>query len=187
MKTSEIDLPIPWNYTIDINSGYTLNLNQKVKFLGGSKLIINEDAIVNINNSFILYDSANGEGKSNKTLYKDIAYVGTIYPYDKGDAKLINEGTLNINSGAKFGGKISAISEIGNINVNNGATLNYETHEGKGNFELSFSLDNLGVDYKFEEYTNSPISKYACVDLYDSFNLTNIEVGTYNQYGFKKV
>ncbi len=186
METSKVDFPVPWNFTINVNPGYTLNFNQKVKLLGGSKLNIKDGASVNINNAFILYDSSNND----KKLYKDTANLNTIYPYDKGDARLINEGTLNINSGAKFGGKISAISEIGNIKVNSGATLNYETQEGSG----SWAIDGININFSFTPYTNSPITKYACVDLYDSFNLTNIEVGTYkainsnnNQYGFKKV
>lgn len=187
MKTSEIDFPIPWNYSIAVNSGYSLNFNQRVKFLGGSKLIIKEGATVNMNSPFILYDSSNND----KKLYEDEASPsGTIYPYDKGDALLINEGTLNINNGAKFGGKISAISPSGTINVLDGSILDYQTQEGKG----EWAIDGTNIKFSFIPYKNSPIHKYACVDLYNIFNLTNVEVGTYiaikgnnNQYGYKKV
>lgn len=188
MQTKEIDYPIPWNFSISVNSGYSLDFNQRVKFLGGSKLIIKEGATVNINSAFILYDSSNND----KKLYEDVkSPTETIYPYDKGDALLINEGTLNINSGAQFGGKISAISSLGTLNINNGSKLEYTTKEGKGDWAIS----GLSIKFSFIEYSpNSPIHKYACVDLYDTFDLTNVEVGTYtaikgnnNQYGYKKV
>ncbi len=192
MQTKEVDYPIPWNFSITVNSGYNLNFNQRIKFLGGSELIIKEESTVNINSPFILYDSSNND----KKLYEDErSPAGTIYPYDKGDALLINEGTLNINNGAKFGGNISAISSLGTLNINNGSILEYETQEGSATFNIVFSsLKNMGVNYEFQPYKNSPIHKYACVDLYNTFNLTNVEVGTYiaikgnnNQYGYKKV
>ena len=146
MQTKEIDYPIPWNFSISVNSGYSLDFNQRVKFLGGSKLIIKEGATVNINSAFILYDSSNND----KKLYEDVkSPTETIYPYDKGDALLINEGTLNINSGAQFGGKISAISSLGTLNINNGSKLEYTTKEGKGDWAIS----GWSIKFSFIEYS----------------------------------
>lgn len=158
IETSVIDYPIPWNFCIKVNSG-NFTISNKMKFLGGSKLITNRNSTLSLskNAAVIFYDSSSGS-----SLYEDEPSPNkTIYPIDKGDATMVNNGAINIKSGSFFGGKIQS-SEIGSsIAVESGASLKYSTKEGKG----TVSIGTTGVKMSFVDYKNSPINKNACVDL----------------------
>ena len=157
INTDTVDFPIPWNFSISVDQG-SLNINDRVKFLGGSKLYIAEGANLNVNSKIIFYDD------SITDLYSDTAYGGTIYPVEKGPASLVIDGVLNISDKAFFGGKISSNSVDSIINVSQSATLSADSHEGSGNY----SIDGMNINFSFKDYPGSPIQKSANVDLLDS-------------------
>lgn len=157
INTDTVDFPIPWNFSISVDHG-SLNINDRVKFLGGSKLCIAKGANLNVNSKVIFYDD------SITDLYSDTAYGGTIYPVEKGPASLVIDGVLNINDKAFFGGKISSKSVDSIINVSQSATLSADSHEGSG----SYSIDGININFDFNDYPGSPIQKSANVDLLDS-------------------
>lgn len=157
INTDTVDFPIPWNFSISVDQG-SLNINDRVKFLGGSKLYIAEGANLNVNSKIIFYDD------SITNLYSDTAYGGTIYPFEKGPASLVIDGVLNISDKAFFGGKISSKSIDSIIKVSQSATLSADSHEGSGNY----SIDGININFDFNDYPGSPIQKSANVDLLDS-------------------
>lgn len=157
INTDTVDFPIPRNFSISVDQG-SLNINDRVKFLGGSRLYIAKGANLNVNSKIIFYDD------SITNLYSDSAYGGTIYPVEKGPASLVIDGVLNINDNASFGGKISSNSADSIIKVSQSATLSTDSHEGSG----SYSIDGININFDFKDYPGSPIQKSANVDLLDS-------------------
>lgn len=157
INTDTVDFPIPWNFSISVDQG-SLNINNRVKFLGGSKLYIAEGANLNVNSKIIFYDD------SITVLYSDTAYGGTIYPFEKGPASLVIDGVLNINDKASFGGKISSNRADSIINVSPSATLSTDSHEGSGDY----TIVGATIHFSFNDYLGSPIQKSANVDLLDS-------------------
>ena len=161
INTNTVDFPIPWNFSISVDQG-SLNINDRVKFLGGSNLYIAEGAVLNVNSIIIFYDD------SITGLYSDTAYGGTIYPVGKGPASLVVDGSLNINDGAAFGGKITSNNKNSIINISQNASLSTESREGSG----SYSIDGININFDFNDYPGSPIQKSANVDLLDSSTST---------------
>ena len=157
INTDTIDFPIPWNFSISVDQG-SLNINDRVKFLGGSSLYIAEGANLNVNSKIIFYDD------SITDLYSDTAYGGTIYPLEKGPASLVIDGSLNINDGAAFGAKISSNSANSIINVSQSATLSTDSHEGSGDYSISGTT----INFSFSDYPGKKKKKSANVDLLDS-------------------
>lgn len=91
IDSSEFAIPFSNFFNININRG-TFNVDEMVKFMPGSSITINKDATVNLNNDVAIYQTNTFNGRK-------------IYRYDvKNEAKLINEGILNINQG--FAGHI---------------------------------------------------------------------------------
>jgi predicted RecA/RadA family phage recombinase len=96
MDSSQVFCPLSYKFKIVAHSG-TVNIANKVKFLPGSSLTIEEGATVNINANTIFYED-----------YKFKTFVAATYPTNQGAASLINNGTLVINS--SFGGFIDVTS-----------------------------------------------------------------------------
>lgn len=168
ISTNTVVFPIPWNFKINVESG-TFNINNPVKFLGGSELTISEGASL-VNNSRInVYDASSGSA-----LYSDTAYASTIYPVDKGEAKIINNGNITLKSGSSFGGRISSNIANAGINVESGANLSYSTYEGEG----EYSISGTTINFTYSNYANSPINKNANV-LNTSGNEEQLSAGNY--------
>lgn len=98
LKTSNFYVPFSYKFDISINSGTVLNIINKVKFLSGSNLRIEEGATVNMDASTTFYQRYDGHNT-----------LADVYPNSLGSAKLINNGILNLNS--SFGGKIDTSTE----------------------------------------------------------------------------
>lgn len=177
IETSSVDFPIPWNINLLIRSG-TFTVSNKIKILGGSLVHIAKSAKLSNASKVILYDSS-----SSSSLYEDTLYANTIYPYEKGDAKLVNDGTIVLKSGSSFGGKISSSLKDSSIVVENGTTLEYTAHEGSG----GMSISGTSVNFSFSEYKYSPIHKYACVDLLSSDGSSAVETQLVANSTYKSV
>lgn len=89
VETSKYYFPIYEIFQFEING--RLNVNNKLKFLPGSKIKINPDTIVNLNADMIIYHL-----EDNDSLDK--------YPTTEKESLLFNNGTININQG--FNGTI---------------------------------------------------------------------------------
>lgn len=173
ISTNSVVFPIPWNWKINVESG-TFNVNNPVKFLGGSELTISEGASLVNNSQINVYDASSGSA-----LYSDTACASTIYPVDKGEAKIINNGTITLKNGSSFGGRISSKVANASINVESGANLSFSTNEGNGTYEISTILGFIPkIEFTFSNYANSPISKKANV-LNTSGNEVQLSAGNY--------
>lgn len=93
--------PLPYTFDIILEDG-TYNLNSSYKLLTGSKFIVKEDAVCNLNNDFIIYSE-----------FKDTGYAGSCYP-DLAPALFEVEGKLNINHA--LAGEVT-LSKTGEIKV----------------------------------------------------------------------
>ena len=103
INSADMYCPLDFKYHIEVQSG-TLNIANKMKFLSGSSLTIDEGATVNINASTTFYQG----------YVPEITYAAkNLYPANVGAAKLINNGTLNLNS--SFGGFIDLTQTTGKI------------------------------------------------------------------------
>ena len=102
LETYKFYLPFSYKFDIIAKQGSNLNIINKVKFLSGSKLTIEEGANASITKSVVFYQSYDGH-----------TTLANVYPNSLGSAKLINNGTLTID--ASFGGKID--SEVANATI----------------------------------------------------------------------
>lgn len=112
VNTADFYLPFSYKFNIDVKSGSNLNIENKVKFLSGSYLHINEGATVNTNASIVFYQVYNGRNT-----------LSDKYPNSLGPSVLINDGEMNINS--SFGGKIG--TTLINAKINTGSSFSATT------------------------------------------------------------
>ena len=104
LRTSDFYVPFSYKFDISVKSGTTLNIINKVKFLSGSNLRIDDGATANMDASTTFYQRYDGHNT-----------LANVYPNSLGAAKIINNGTLNLNS--SFGGKIDTSTENSVINT----------------------------------------------------------------------
>ena len=121
ISTEHIFFGISYNVNIIIKSNSTFDMYFKYKMLPGSEIIIEENATLNIkeNAKLIVYKD-----------YIDKRGGVTAYPNDKGEPKLIVNGTLNVY------GYFAGIAQSENINailnLSSAQSLEIVTLEGKG-------------------------------------------------------
>ncbi|MDY2902925.1 MAG: Hint domain-containing protein, partial [Bacilli bacterium] len=117
INTANFDCPICYKFRITIESG-NLNVNNKMKFLGGAEVIINQGSSASINASTSFYQN----------YIPPIKYSsGVVYPSVFHTAKLINNGTLNINS--NFGGLVDTSLANAKLITGSGFSGSYSTTE----------------------------------------------------------
>lgn len=101
IATSDYFLPIPYKYDIEVQKGASINIAENVKFLSGSSLLIDEGARATFSKGVAFYQR-----------YVDEVTTGTrgtnVYPQTLGPAKLLNDGSLTINS--SFSGYVSRVN-----------------------------------------------------------------------------
>lgn len=161
IETSSVDFPLPWNFHVSVMDKGSLEINNSLKLMPGARLMVSSGASLKINGKVVIYDKSLGSA-----LFVDPGRIESqklstdyIYPNNKGEAKLINNGTRTIVSGASFGGKVSSEKEKATIFVNDGANLTgVSCHEGIG----TFSIDGLDIIFQFYEYPDCPVTKSAC-------------------------
>lgn len=117
IDTSEMFCPLGYKFQIFIDSE-TLNVANKMKFLGGSSVTINPGATMSTNADVSFYQD----------YIPAISYGGgNIYPSTLSSAKLINNGTLEIKS--PFGGLIETTQSTGALKTDTGFTNPVSTLE----------------------------------------------------------
>ncbi len=153
VKTSEVYFPLPWNRTLNVESGGSLELSQARKLMPGANIVVANGGKLNVTNKCIVYDDSLD---SKQFVYPTDR---TISPYpDKGAAKRINNGTRTIKSTGSFGGRVSTETTSAKLIIETGAvTDNLQSHEGDGNFDIN----GTDVTFNFTDFNNSPVTKSA--------------------------
>lgn len=158
MSTKGLEFAVPGNFAFKIESGSTVNVNNRFKFLPGSEFVIDEGATVNIMKDGNMYFFGNGveysngiyAGSANNPPYGNkattLAARNKVVSYLLTDnTKFTVNGTLNVNSGAKFGGVITSDQQ--------GAVINLQgTLDGtiKGNLSIT-KVNTLNIEYKLDD------------------------------------
>lgn len=158
MSTKGLEFAVPGNFAFKIESGSTVNINNKFKLLPGSEFIIDEGATVNVMSGGNMYFFGNGVEYSNGVYNGSINNppygntVTTLASRNKVVSYLLTDntkfsvnGTLNVNSGAALGGLISSDRQGAVINLQ--GTLNGTI---KGNLNIT-KVSTLSVDYTLDD------------------------------------
>lgn len=143
--TATIKFPICWKYRINYESG-TFNVNNHIKLLTGTSLIIKNNAsiVLNSKSTFISYSKFN-----------DDSSISPRYP-SKDAAILQINGTLDSNNGS-IAGFITTNNSIGNLKLSNINSLSISSDEGTGGWGIS----GLSITYSFKQITDGPINESA--------------------------
>ena len=133
-NTSDFFCPLCFKYDIIINSGTTTLLN-KTKFYSGATLTVNPGATLNINADMMMYRE-----------YREVVSTGgdSQYPLSTGNAKLINNGTVNLNS--SFAGIIETSVVGAKIITSNNFVSTLKTKE-------VITGEDLGMTRTYHEIT----------------------------------
>ena len=150
VDSSKYVLPITNNMEIIARTGTTVNINQDLCFLPGTKFVIEEGATVNISSGkkIFLYDKDNWIGKNYtfpaNTNLKSVIYSPTPHK-TRTDNDLINT-ILDIN---------------GTINVEDGAGI-YTTYSNH-NYANVFSSNGTGsIAFKGNKLSNAAVYQFNC-------------------------
>ena len=125
--------PIAGTCDIVVNSG-SFTQNYQYKLMPGATLTVKKGATLNSNNTIVTF----------KDGFVDV--VGPVaYPQGRGDAKVIVEGTLNINSA--FGGSVYGVNGGKVVVGANASITSVKSIEGTGNMVR----DGLKLNFTFTE------------------------------------
>lgn len=164
VTTEDVLFPVSDLFDISLSGG-VYNINTGFKLLPGSSLTVNFGATLNVGSDFIVYSD-----------FDDKAVISPKYPtkeqLGKAGADLIINGTLNINSGATFGGIVKTQGAQAKMNVNT-TNLTITSKEGTGSRSgLSFVFnESNSITEKLKAY----IYKNGTIDNYT----TTLAQGTY--------
>lgn len=149
MTSEKVFFPICGKTDIVIKSG-TFTQKHKYKLMPGSTLTIENGATLNQNGSIVVYTGD----------FKDV--TDTHYPSGLGDARVIVDGTLNINGA--FGGKVLSTT-AGKVVVGANATItDVYSPEGKGGVSTlttSYTPLDKTMTTKSLEFVNADNSTVA--------------------------
>ena len=155
VDTANVFFGISWKFDYELYSG-TYTINNKYKFMTGSSLFVNSDAILNVDGSLIFYQE-----------FKDVYYGSYVYP-TKNPAKFIMNGILNING--SFGGVVETTVDNAIINASSTATLNVTSKEGHATSITKFNVAAViteyfsGYPYGSDSITRFGSGKYTSLD-----------------------
>lgn len=166
LNTAEYHLPFPYKFNFTIEEGSSVTINNKAKFLQGCTVHVKKGGNLYIQSEVIFFEKY--ETSSLTTLG-----VSQTYPVNLSSAKLINDGYLNISSGASLGAYIesknqNAVLDIGTTDYSVSLNLNGENYtESKEIYvngilsgqSTSSNLSNKVYvsqsDYKWKEYSGT--------------------------------
>lgn len=165
ITTDSIDFPLPWNIKISVLSGGVFDLYNKLKVMPGGAIFIQNGAKANIYGKVIVYDN-----NRNTVLFSS---PSKYYPSEKGNGRIINNGSLTIKAGASFGGKLTTESGDSSLIIEACANLsNIQSHEGSGQY--SISKKKRKIEFQFIDYPNSPVTKTASGVCYRNYYRTDL-------------
>ena len=165
INSAEYFLPFSNFFNLTIKSGSNVNVNEKVKMMPGSSLLIEPNAILNINNQFIVENPEDPEAFTTNLIF---GYRSNPTP-----ASFINNGIVNIN--AQFGGYIQA-GENGNnetkivVGNSNSSVSSFETsgYTKADAGDFGNSLDELLAAGAVEKPTLFEVKESCSADLVSS-------------------
>lgn len=152
-------LPFSYKFNVFINKNAEFIVGKQVKFLPGSLLQNNPGGLISLTSDFIFYDQA----ETGKILN---------YPSGRGDARLINNGTLTVASSGKIGALIETTATNNEATCDftscTSASLSVSCVEGQYSDEVTkvsegyFKNDNNEKElYQFVAGRQSPIVSVA--------------------------
>ncbi len=163
LDTRKFHLPFSSKVSIYVLDGFTFNISKKVKFLMGSKLVIKEGGVVNVNESTAFYNSQIApEYNPGLGIYYDST--------GKNDAELICNGLLKINSDSNNLGCIGAYITHNSLNNN-----------GKLDFKSISSPTNLSAIVQ-EGTSNTIVTVTSSGLFYDNTNYFNAQFTSGTEY-----
>lgn len=147
VNSADYKLPIPSNMSIVIGSGTSVNINQDLLFLPGSKLIVEEGATLNIseNKKIYLYDKNSWINKKYSANRKDLVtiYYSPTKSYERTAQDLANA-ELYINGIINVGNKAGIYTTNASGNYANVFSSN-----GTGKIIFNSELENSVTDNQF--------------------------------------
>lgn len=138
VDTTKMFFPVSYRFSYEIDEGGILNIPLKVKFMPGSKLLVKKGGTVNIKNDVIFYPNT-WKGKTTNT--------DQLYPGIFDSAELINNGSIIIHSGAKFGATVKTTEDNARLGV-------LTEYVGESNL-VSSTDDSNNVTTPFKGYINN--------------------------------
>lgn len=164
ITTDTVYFPIPDLYDI-VLAGGTFDISTKVKMMPGASLTVNKGATLDLNSEFIVYSDFNDKAEI-APLYPTSSQLGTT------GGELIVNGTLNINSGAAFGGIIKTSTSGATLNVST-TSLTLTSLDGTG------YRDGLNFLFKQSNSTTEKLRVHVYKNGVIDNNLTNLSQGLY--------
>ena len=161
ISTQNIHLPISFKLQIIINTG-SLSTSYKIKFMPGSSLRVNNNAVINNNSEVIFYKEDYSLDVKNP-IYPTSGYA---------DARLINNGRINMSANAKLGAYIEtertdngAILDL--TEVTNQTNLTASSIEGQNSRLISVTTNGTFYDVNTDTYS---ISQFKAGNTITSLN-----------------
>lgn len=202
INTSKILFPFSYRWAFRIKNGGTVNINNGIKFMNGCYLEIENGGCLELQSGakVILYNQTwtdhkttipyiptySKDGTQTVATLQDLTTsynlgVTTKTPSITGEALLINNGLINMNSGISFGGNISSSAINGVISYLSGATNEISSLETNGNGRVA---DNK-LSYVFSHVNPQFIKENGTFDSVNDF--TNIQNALLTEGSFSSI
>lgn len=182
VDTSSIYFPISYRFDISVMNGGILNLEHSIKFMNGFNLTINKGGIVNVaENSNVIFYTQNWTDTKTTVPYvpnynnswQVTSKTVTVGSSNVGEAKLSNNGTLNIYT-SNFAGSVESTIADAKLFIKN-AINNVSTKECNG------TGGRDGLSYKFHITYSVNISETNKITQFNKlmYSEGNLLPGTY--------
>ncbi len=208
INTQKILFPFSYRWAFNIRKGGKINVSNGIKLMNGCSLNIDAGGTLNFQNgariafynnnwtdhkttipyspTYLIYGTRDNATLQNMTAENELNVVSNSSNVS-GTTPLINNGTINVNSGAALGGLIQTNSENGKLILENGAknTVNSLETNGTGGRE--------GMSYVFKPVNSKTLTATAqmyAINDFTSLPLIDASSGTYEgtqlngSYGF---
>lgn len=161
INTADYFLPFSYKMQHFVLDGAKLNISNKIKYLPGSSLFIQNNGILNLSSSLIFYKSDSFDN-----------VIGSGYSGTYDDAKFIVNGKLECSESAAIGAFIETTDNLGvaSLNFKNIAQTNLtvSSYDGTNNYEVkitssgNFKINNEIKSAQFKERTTFYSSSDCC-------------------------
>ena len=208
INTQKILFPFSYRWVFNIRKGGKINVSNGIKLMNGCSLNIDAGGTLNLQNgariafynnnwtdqkttipyspTYLIYGTRDNATLQNMTAENELNVVSNA-PDISGTTPLINNGTINVNSGAALGGLIQTNSENGKLIFENGAKNTVDSLETNG------TGGREGMSYVFKPVNSKTLTEKAqmhTINDFTSLPLIDVSSGTYEgiqlngSYGF---
>ena len=208
IDTKNILFPFSYRWAFNIRKGGKINVSNGIKLMNGCSLNIDAGGTLNLQNgaritfynndwtdykttipyspTYLIYGTRDNATLQNMTAENELNVVSNESDVS-GKTPLINNGTINVNSGAALGGLIQTNSENGKLIFVDGATNTVESLETNG------TGGRDGAKYVFKQvnpHTYTKTAQMYAINDFTSLPLIDVSSGTYEgtqlngSYGF---